>query len=32
LFYDADGELVDTWIGPLTRQALRMRLEALVSR
>jgi thiol-disulfide isomerase/thioredoxin len=31
LFYDAAGELVDTWIGPLTRQALRTRLESLVA-
>lgn len=30
LFYDADGELVDTWIGPLTRQALTTRLADLV--
>jgi thiol-disulfide isomerase/thioredoxin len=30
LFYAADGELVDTWIGPLTRQALELRLNELV--
>jgi thiol-disulfide isomerase/thioredoxin len=29
LFYDAEGELVETWLGPLTEQALRERLEAI---
>lgn len=31
LFYDAEGQLVDTWIGPLTLGALRERLESLVA-
>jgi cytochrome c biogenesis protein CcmG, thiol:disulfide interchange protein DsbE len=29
LFYDASGDLVDTWTGPLTQEALRSRLKAI---
>jgi hypothetical protein len=29
LFYDASGELVDTWTGPLSEEALRSRLDAI---
>jgi len=32
LFYDASGELVDTWTGPLTSEALRSRLETILVR
>jgi cytochrome c biogenesis protein CcmG/thiol:disulfide interchange protein DsbE len=32
LFYDASGELVDTWTGPLTWEALRSRLETILVR
>jgi cytochrome c biogenesis protein CcmG/thiol:disulfide interchange protein DsbE len=32
LFYDAAGELVDTWTGPLTQEALHSRLDAILVR
>jgi cytochrome c biogenesis protein CcmG, thiol:disulfide interchange protein DsbE len=32
LFYDASGELIDTWTGPLTSEALRSRLETILVR
>jgi hypothetical protein len=31
LFYDASGELVDTWTGPLTREALHSRLATILA-
>jgi len=31
LFYDASGELVTTWTGPLTEDALRENLELIIS-
>ena len=31
LFYDADGELVDAWLGPIPADELELRLERLVS-
>jgi cytochrome c biogenesis protein CcmG/thiol:disulfide interchange protein DsbE len=31
LFYDASGELVDTWTGPLTREALHSRLDTILA-
>jgi thiol-disulfide isomerase/thioredoxin len=32
LFYDADGELLDTWTGPLSQQALDTDLHAILTR
>lgn len=32
LFYDAAGDLVDTWIGPLSREALDTHLHAILAR
>jgi thiol-disulfide isomerase/thioredoxin len=32
LFYDASGELVDRWVGPIAEHELRGRLTALVAR
>ena len=32
LFYDADGELLDTWTGPLSQQALDTDLPAILTR
>jgi cytochrome c biogenesis protein CcmG, thiol:disulfide interchange protein DsbE len=31
LFYDASGELVDTWTGPLTQEALAERIDAILT-
>ena len=31
LFYDASGELLDTWTGPLTREALQSRLDTILA-
>ena len=31
LFYDASGELVDAWTGPLTREALHSRLDTILA-
>jgi cytochrome c biogenesis protein CcmG, thiol:disulfide interchange protein DsbE len=30
LFYDVDGNLVSTWLGPLNRDALAKRIEAII--
>ena len=32
LFYDASGELVDTWTGPLSEEALDANLHAILAR
>jgi hypothetical protein len=32
LFYDASGELVDTWTGPLTEEVLGSSLDAILER
>jgi cytochrome c biogenesis protein CcmG/thiol:disulfide interchange protein DsbE len=32
LFYDASGELADTWTGPLTEEALDANLDAILGR
>jgi len=32
LFYDASGELVVTWTGPLTQEALASNLDAILAR
>lgn len=31
LFYDASGELVDTWTGALTQEALAERIDAILT-
>ena len=32
LFYDASGDLVDTWTGPLSQEAPNANLQAILAR